>query len=109
MDLGIFIRGHLIGTKNDSNTSKKTGETFSYSALGINIPFKNSFGHESVMTKEIRISKQKLADAAFMKSLEENYGKLVELEIGVGDFRNLFVANNSVLTVLDQNTLKAAS
>ena len=109
MELGIFIRGQLIGTKNDSNTSKKTGETFSYSALGINIPFKNSFGHESIMTKEIRISKQKMNDAAFLKSLEDNYNKYVEIEIGVGDFRNLFVTQNATLTILDVNQLKAAS
>jgi len=109
MDSGIFIRGHLIGTKNDSNTSKKTGEVFNYTALGINLPFKNSFGHESTITKEIRISKQKLNDAAFMKSLEENHGKLIEIEIGVGDFKNLFVANGAVLTILNQNKLQAAS
>jgi hypothetical protein len=100
-NLGIFIRGTLIGTKNDSNTSKKTGEVFNYTALGINLPFTNSFGQESTITKEIRISKTKLNDAAFMQTLKENFNKLVELEIGVGDFKNLFVANSAVLKVMN--------
>lgn len=98
--LGIYIRGLLIGIKNDSNTSKKTGEVFTYTALGVNLPFTNSFGLESMITKEIRISKQKLNDAAFMKSLQDNQGNQIELEIGVGDFKNLFVANKAVLNVL---------
>jgi hypothetical protein len=98
-NLGIFIRGTLIGTKNDSNTNKKSGEVFNYTALGINLPFTNSFGQESTITKEIRISKNKLNDAAFMQSLKDNFNNLVELEIGVGDFKNLFVANSAVLKV----------
>ena len=109
MDLGIFIRGRLIGVKNDKNTSKKTGEVFNYTALGIDLPFTNSFGVKSTITKEIRISKQKLNDAAFMKYLQEHHNKLVEIEIGIGDFKNLFVSSTAVITVLNDNKLQAAS
>lgn len=108
MDSGIFIRGRLVGVKDDSNTSKKTGEVFAYKALGVELPFTNSFGFTSSLIKEIRISKQKLNDAAFIKSLSDNNSKQIELEIGVGDFRNLFVANHAVLTVIGEHKLQQA-
>jgi hypothetical protein len=97
---GIFIRGKLIGTKTDSNKSKVSGEVFPYTALGINVPMTNSFGIKTFITKEIVISKDKLNDAAFMKSVNDNFEQFVEIEIGVGNFKQMYVPFTSVLTVL---------
>ncbi len=107
MEHGIFIRGTLIGTKDDSY-KKKDGQTQTFKALGINIPITNSFGFNSFLTKEIRISEQKQNDAAFMKSLSDNHQKQVELQISIGDYKQLYVPQNSVLTVLDTQHLKQA-
>lgn len=101
MECGIFIKGRLVGIKNGFNIKKGTGERFDYVALGIDIPFVNSFQMQTSMVKEIRISTDKQKDAAFMKSLEENYLAVVELQIGVGDFRNLFVSKDAVLNILE--------
>lgn len=108
MEYGIFIKGKLIGVKTGFNTKKGTGERFEYVALGIDIPFVNSFGISSTLTKEIRISQDKQKDAAFMKSLQENHLAFIEIEIGVGDYRNLFVSKNAVINVLEK-PLQAAS
>ncbi len=107
MEHGIFIRGTLIGTKDDSYRTKD-GQTKSFKALGINVPITNSFGFKSSLTKEIRISEQKQNDAAFMKSLSDNFQKEVELEISIGDYKQLYVPQSSILTVLNNQTLKAA-
>ena len=101
---GIFIRGKLIGTKQDSNKSKVSGEVFPYTAIGINVPMTNSFGIKTFITKEIVISKDKLNDAAFMKSVNESFEKNVELEIGVGNFKQMYVPITSVLTILPQGS-----
>lgn len=101
MDCGIFIKGRLIGTKNGFNLKKGTGERFDYVALGIDIPFINSFNIVTSMVKEIRISLDKQKDAAFMKSLQENHLAIVELQIGVGDYKNLYVSKDAVLNVLE--------
>lgn len=100
IEQGIFIRGTLVGVKQDSFVNRATSEVFPFTAIGICTPFVNSFGIETPMTKEIRISKEKLNDAAFMKSLSDNHMALVELEIGVGDFKNLYVGKSAVLNVL---------
>lgn len=100
---GIFIRGKLIGTKQDSNKSKVSGEVFPYTAIGINVPMTNSFGIKTFITKEVVISKDKLNDAAFMKSVNDSFEKDVELEIGVGNFKQMYVPITSVLTVLSKS------
>lgn len=109
IEQGIFIRGKLRGTKNDSFTNRQTGEVYPFTALGIDLPFTNSFGIRSFITKEVRISKDKLKDSSFMKTLNESFEKYVELEISIGDFKNLFVSNNCVITVLSEEKLRAAS
>jgi hypothetical protein len=105
MEHGIFIRGTLIGTKDDSYRTKD-GQNRPFKALGINVPITNSFGFKSSITKEIRISEQKQNDAAFMKSLADNYQNDVELEISIGDYKQLYVPQSSVLTVLNSQPLK---
>jgi hypothetical protein len=99
MDSGIYIRGVLVGTK-DGSYRNKAGENVPFKALGVNVPIINSFGFESFITKEIRIGTQKLNDAAFMKSLTDNFNNFVELEIGFGDFSRIYVPNNAVLNVI---------
>jgi hypothetical protein len=97
---GVFIRGKLIGTKNDNHKSKVSGELFPYTAIGINVPMTNSFGIKTFITKEIEIPKQKLNDANFMKTVNDSFEKFVELEIGVGNYKQMYVPITSVLTVL---------
>jgi len=97
---GIFITGQLIGIKQGSYTNRQTGEVFPYTALGISLPFLNSFNQQDNLIKEIRIGKDKLNDASFMKALSDNCNAIVKLEIGVGDYKNLYVTKGAILEVV---------
>jgi len=101
---GIFLRGVLVGTKLTKNRwtdqSGKAQET-SYTEIGIEVSYVNGFNQEQKMTKTARISSEKEKDAAFIKSLSENYMALVELPVNVGDYRNVYVDAKAVLVVIE--------
>ena len=109
IEQGIYITGQLIGTKQGAYVNKVTGESFPYTALGISIPFVNSFQQQDSLIKEIRIGKDKLNDASFMKSLADNHNAIVKLEIGVGDYKNLYVVKHAILEVIQPSEMKQAS
>lgn len=101
---GIFLRGILVGTKLTKNRwtdqSGKAQET-SYTEIGISVSYINAFEQEQKITKTARISTVKEADAAFIKSLSDNYMALVELPVNVGDYRNVYVDSKAVLLVIE--------
>ena len=101
MEQGIFITGRLIGTKVQTNTKRNSTETYSYDALGIDLPITNSFGVKTTITKEVRVSKDKMKDSSFIKSVQDNLIAIVKLEVGVGDYQNIFVSRHAILEVIE--------
>lgn len=106
IEMGLFLRGRLVGVKDDFEINTKTKERYDYKALGIEVPFINSFGMSSPLTKEVRIGQDKLNDAAFMKSLHDFQNDFIEVEIMVGGFKKLFVTKSAVISVLGDQELK---
>ena len=84
--------------------NKKTGEAVNYQAIGVDTLFVNSFGVETSITREIRLSKEQSSDAIFMRSLTDNHNKFIEVEIGVGDFKNIYVHKNNNIIVISADS-----
>ena len=108
---GIFLRGILVGTKLTKNRyTDKSGvaQENSYTEIGIEVSFINGFDQEQKMIKTARISSDKEKDAAFIKSLSDNYMALVELPVNVGDYRNVYVDSKAVLLVIEESIQQQA-
>jgi hypothetical protein len=104
METGLLIRGMLVGTKpiNDGWKNKDTGVWTDkhVTVIGVEVDYVNGFGRSQTFTREVQLFDTKLNDAAFMKSINDNCGKLIELPCFV-NYGKLVVENSAVLIVLN--------
>lgn len=109
IESGIFVRGVLVGTKTLTRNFKKDGQdqTTQQFYVGIERKFINNYNQEQTMYFDLLVSKEKQLDSSFMKSLQDNIYKIVELKVNVGDFRNIYIDKNSILTILEDSKIES--
>lgn len=97
----LFMRGKLAGYRVDENKYMADGvqKIRKDHQVGIEKIIDNGFGQQTVFVTA-NIIASKLNDAAFMKSIQDNLGKIVEFSVFVGNYRTLLIGDDSVITVL---------
>jgi hypothetical protein len=107
MEKGIFLRGILVGTRvvnRNYTNAQGQPQTSTFTEIGIEDEYTNSFGRVQKITRSVRISAEKEKDAAFMKSLNDNHLALIEIPINVGDFKSLYVDSSATIEILETSS-----
>lgn len=104
---GIILRGRLLGIRDTKKVyTDKSGNQQSsmFKELGIEAYAPDGYGGTRPFVHNVRISQEKEKDSAFIKSISDNHGLLVELPVLLGNFQSVYTDRNAFFTVLQEKT-----